>query len=342
MMLRVLHQEGKVSCYELVKRYGHRYAERSIYRHAKKPLNEVTFDKRHNNKGRPRKLTLRDERCIVRSLLALRRQRVQFSSRKIQEQAGLGREISNRVIRRCLQRHGYKYRQSRKKGLLTARDLYIRLKYARKHIKHTPPQFWSEDIAFYLDGVGFAHKSNPWQEARAISSMTWRKPSEGLKVTTKGRKEGSGGRMANFFVAISHKHGVVMCKHHTWKVTGDTFAQLIREEFAGVFKKVGSTQGHRRFLQDNCPRQNARVAQRAWKKLGYEMVPIPARSPDLNPIENFFHLLRKKLREDAYNKNIKHESYQVARIKKTMLSFSKDVIQNMIESMPRRLAPANT
>jgi len=99
----------------------------------------------------------------------------------------------------------------------------------------------------------------------------------------------------------------------------------------GVFE-VGLAQGYRRFLQDNCPRQNARVAQRAWTTRGCEMVKIPDRSPDLNPIEKFFHLVHKKLREDTYNQNIERESYDefVARIKKT--------IANLISSMPRRLA----
>jgi len=115
-------------------------------------------------------------------------------------------------------------------------------------------------------------------------------------------------------------------------VTGETFAKFIGEEFAGVFEKVGLAQGYRRFLQDNCPRQNARVAQRAWTTRGCEMVKIPDRSPDLNPIEKFFHLVHKKLREDTYNQNIERESYDefVARIKKT--------IANLISSMPRRLA----
>jgi len=39
------------------------------------------------------------------------------------------------------------------------------------------------------------------------------------------------------------------------------------------------------FLQDGCPRQNSRVAQKVWTWLGYEVVKIPARLPDLNPIE---------------------------------------------------------
>jgi len=98
MMLRILHQEFHISCYALVKRYGHKFAERSIYRHAKKPMDEAeAFDRRHNNKGRPRKLSLRDERCIVRSLNALRRERTEFTSGKIQEWAGINHAVGNRT-----------------------------------------------------------------------------------------------------------------------------------------------------------------------------------------------------------------------------------------------------
>jgi len=34
----------------------------------------------------------------------------------------------------------------------------------------------------------------------------------------------------NFFVAISHGSGVVLCKHD-WQVTGDRFAQYVKEFF---------------------------------------------------------------------------------------------------------------
>jgi len=66
-----------------------------------------------------------------------------------------------------------------------------------------------------------------------IDLKTWRKPGEGLIITTKGRKEGSCGKMANFFVAISHGSGVVLCKQHDWQVTGDRFAQFVKEFFPG-------------------------------------------------------------------------------------------------------------
>jgi len=170
----------------------------------------------------------------------LRRERAEFTSGKIQERAGIGHSVGNRTVRRCLARHGYKYRQSRKKDLLTGKDLVRRLKYARQHLKNTQANFWTEGIGFHLDGVGFAHKINPCGEARATSSMTWRKASEGLRVTTKGKKEGSGGRMANFFVGILHRHGVVLCEHHKWKINGDNFATFVKEVFPITFEKLGA------------------------------------------------------------------------------------------------------
>jgi len=58
-------------------------------------------------------------------------------------------------------------------------------------MKDKAVRFWTENITFYFDGVGFAYRTNPYSEARAVSSMVWRKPAEGLDITTKGRKERS-------------------------------------------------------------------------------------------------------------------------------------------------------
>jgi len=57
VLLKYLHQKKNVKCSELAITFP-KYAPRSIYRHAKKPLGETVHDKRHYNKGRPRKLLL--------------------------------------------------------------------------------------------------------------------------------------------------------------------------------------------------------------------------------------------------------------------------------------------
>ena len=294
--LRILHQEFGVSCYELAKQNTN-FAERSIYRHAKKPVEE-TKDRRHQNKGRPKKTTPRDERNVMRALHGLRKNCAAFSSKRIQEEAGLSQTTSNKTVRRVLRRHGYKYVQTRKKGLLTEKDKKGRLAFAKENVKK-PSEFWTNDINFYFDGVGFAHKFNPCSEARATSSMAWRLPKEGIKRTTKGRKEGSGGRMANFLVGISHGNGVIICKHYSWKLTGEKFASFVKQCFPLAFEKCGVHVDNGIFLQDGDPRQNSKVARDSWESLNCKIFKIPPRSPDLNPIENLFHLLTALLK--GYN-----------------------------------------
>lgn len=334
LYIKVLHQEGGVSCKEIKKRFP-QYALRSIYRHSKKPLH---IDQRKFNKGRPKKLTERYERKILRAVHNLRKEVSSFTAKRIQEEAQAG-HVTTRTVRRCLRKHGFHYRQSRKKGLVSKQDKKIRLTFARKAL-HFEKDFWKNGIDFYLDGVGFAHKTNPHGEARAAGTMQWRKPNEGLSRTTKGKKEGSGGKMAHFYVAISYNKGVVMCKQYTWRVTGVRFAEFLTKQFPRTFRRSGARSARgRTFLQDGDPRQVSAVATKAWERLGCQCFRIPARSPDLNPIENIFHLVRKQLSDDALRLEIKKESYQMfcKRVARTIKEFPMDVIDKTIESMERRI-----
>ena len=66
---------------------------------------------------------------------------------------------------------------------------------------------------------------------------------------------------------------------------------------------------------------------------------LPPASPDLNPIENTFHLIGKKLRKDALELNLEKETYEqfCARAKKTTLEFDSGIIDKTIASMPKRI-----
>ena len=79
-------------------------------------------------------------------------------------------------------------------------------KFANHILKILPKHFSTESVSLYFDGVGFTQKINPAEEAQSTPTMAWREPQEGLSRTTKGKmkKEGSGGRMAHFFVAIAY------------------------------------------------------------------------------------------------------------------------------------------
>ena len=69
------------------------------------------------------------------------------------------------------------------------------------------------------------------------------------------------------------------------------------------------------------------------------MVPIPPRSPDLNPIENIFHLVKKKIEKDAIKQGLEKSSFSdfKTRVIETFYTFDTKVIDKTIASMPQRL-----
>ena len=334
--IRAAYQLAGVKGKKLLKMFP-QYCKAAVYKHARKPINgEATFDKRKNNTGRPRKLTVQDDRSIVRSIYKLRTLEGSFTSCRIQTEASV-LSVCNRTVRRVMNKHKFYYLRSRKKGLLKPKDLRIRLKFCRNIRKmNCGQEFWNEDIAFYLDGKGFEYKVNPLDQARAPSAREWRKVSEGLCIgcVAKGKKEGA--TNANFMIAISHGKGVVLCRQYFGTITGLKFAEIVKKDFPKAFRNSSKT---KMFLMDGCPRQNSKVAMDAIDKVDGEVFSIPARSPDLNPIENFFNISQKQLRNEAISRNITKETFEQFsdRVKNCVLNFPAAEIDKIIESMNKRV-----
>ena len=336
--MRAAYSLGGVRGKKLLKMFP-QYSKTAIYTHVKKPLNgNVPVDKRKTNVGRSTKLSLQDKRKIIRTVMKLRKSVGSFTSKAIQTESGVS-HVSDRTIRRYLNRAGYHYLQSRKKGLLLEKDLIQRLRFCRKirRLKVTQ-QFWREGISFYLDGKGFEYKTNPLGQARCPSSREWRRRGEGLSFgcVAKGKKEGS--TNANFMVAIAYNKGAVMCKQYFGQITGEKFAGIVRSEFKRAFENSANPKG-KRFLMDGCPRQNSKVAKTAIDEVGGTIFPIPARSPDLNPIENFFHLVNRRLQSEAISKNITRETFEEfsTRVMNCVFNFPASQIDKIIDSMDKRI-----
>lgn len=71
-----------------------------------------------------------------------------------------------------------------------------------------------------------------------------------------------------------------------------------------------------------------------------ELLPIPPRSPDLNPIENVFKLVGDKLRGDALRLHTSKETFQQfqARVIGTIRTIPISTIDRTIASMDSRLS----
>jgi len=301
-----LYQHAHKKIKDIVKLYP-QYSVATIYRHCKKPIGVGDpVDKRHFNRGRPPTITPQDRRSIIRSLHRLRRTEGSFTSPRVAQEAGVCDKVTNRTVRNVMNNEGYHYCRSRKKGLLRREDLKARVGFCKGITKRKLTQnFWNENIAMYLDAKGFQFKTRPLDQARAPAAREWRKQNEGLKFgcTAKGSKEGAVN--ANFIVGICHSKGVILCDYYPNAITADKMVSIIKNSMPAAF--------------DNSI--------------------DPPRSPDLNPIENFFALVTKQLRSQVIERKIEKETFEefVKRVKSTMVNFSVEKINKIIESMSKRI-----
>ena len=297
---------------------------------------------RRQKVGRPKKLSLRQERLLVRTVRLLRTEEGTFSSKRLMQRCSLSEgNVSNRTIRRCLNRNGFKYLQARKKGLISYKDKRERLKFARSMRRDYSKRVWEKEIAFYLDATSFVYKRHPMDQARAPRGRIWRKISERLDIgcTAKGRMERSGGKVVHVMVAISYGKPVLVAEPFI-KMNGQYFESFIDNNFTVLFQRANNNDSrYRLWIQDGDPSQNSARAKRAMARANAVLLSIPPRSPNINPIENMFHLVSKKLRVDALELGIKFESYKdfEERVIQTIRSVPVDVINKTILSMDERM-----
>ena len=335
---RYLHAEKSLPIKEIIARYP-AFSAATIYRHCQREVSTTAkSDGRKRNVGRPKLLTERDGRNIVRSIRQLREVSGRFSSRRVKMEAGIT-DVSDRTVRRHLNKRGYFYLQSRKKGLMSKADRVRRVKFAKNMLKKYPKDVWCNEIAFYLDGVSFVHKRNPADQAKAPSGRIWRQKSEGIMqgCTSKGSKVGAGGKVAHFMAAISYGKGFIICEQYD-KMNGPYFASFIERNFSYMFQ-VSCNPSSNLFIQDGDPSQNSQLAKASMETCGAKLLPIPPRSPDLNPIENIFNIVRTQLADDAIKNNIENETFEQfsERARCIMLNFPIAVIDRTIDSMQKRM-----
>ena len=289
--------------------------------------------------GRPAILDDCDKRRLERAVKKLRSTNPNFSVMDIVQVSGIDtNRASYRTFVRNVKKLGYAFYKSRKKGVMTEKDFQKRRMFARSNSKKGI-EYWTRDIAFYLDGVSFVYKGNPLRDVVKPKSRIWRKRQEGLQITTKGSKDLADGRRLHLIVAMAYGRGVI-CTEPYERMSGEYFARFIRRNFPILFEITGKNEVEPKlFVMDNDPSQTSAKAKCALSHAKCKMVQIPARSPDLNPIENVFHIVRRQLEAEVKQNTITTETWDefVCRIKRNLWSIPKDYIDKTIASMPNRI-----
>ena len=119
---------------------------------------------------------------------------------------------------------------------------------------------------------------------------------------------------------------------------GESIAKIVKKDFPKAFRDSINPKNEL-LLLDGDPVQNSKKANRAFDATGCKVFAIPARSPDLNPIENIFNRIREKLTKDAITHQIKQENFEEfsASVKRTFIEFPVEELDKTIASMQKRM-----
>ena len=143
--------------------------------------------------------------------------------------------------------------------------------------------------------------------------------------------------MVHFIVCIAYGKGVYFCEQYK-KMNGGYFAGFIRRNSTEIVRKSCNPASNL-FVQGGDLSQNSKAAAKEWQKRKIKLLSIPPHSADINPIENMFNLIDRKLKSDGIEQNITHETYEQfsVRAQNFLENYPIAEIDKIVDTKPERM-----
>ena len=120
------------------------------------------------------------------------------------------------------------------------------------------------------------------------------------------------------------------------KMDTDLYTQIMEDDLLGGLDWYDKSPREIIFQQDNDPKHKCLVYRGWYKDNGIELLPWPAQSADIAPIEHLWGHLKNRVKEYDHPPSGILELWES--VEKEWNKIQPEVVQNLIESMPRRVA----
>ena len=303
----------------------------------------IGFIKRYNlrkssqnlpRSGRPRKTSARADRWLVREALT----ETTLPLKELKSISNI--PLSIRTIQRRLRKEGIRKWRAVKRALLTKYHAKQRLGWAKEH-QHWPVEQWAKVIC--------SDESAIKKDSDARTAWIFRhqnKREKYLPINVIGKKQDGNLSQMVWGCFMGNKLGPLVFIDEN--INKDVYIAVLEQNLLD-YVDVLREEGHQGivFQQDNARPHIAKVTQKwlenAGREHGFTIMNWPPCSPDLNPIENLWAVLKLELHRrypdtkylhgspDAIKAVLKERLYEV------WWDIGEEVLNRLIESMPERV-----
>lgn len=278
---------------------------------------------RRPGQGRKRCTTARDDRFMVSSVLRDRFSTAPAVVRGLHDVRGVN--VSKQTVLRRLKENDIEPCRPNKVPQLTPAHKRNRLLFAQNHGNWTVEQ-WSDVL---------------WSDETRVSlrdpdgrQRVFRRPNERFAPCTQVGTIAYGGGSIMVWGGVSYEAKTDLVFFQNRRLDADLYITDVLEDHVVPFAPfIGA--GFK-LMQDNARPHVARVVSQYLDHVGIQRLPWPALSPDLNPIEHVWDMLKRRVRSHTPAPISLHQLRAV--ILQAWDDIPQDDIKSIINGYPERLA----
>lgn len=267
--------------------------------------------------GRPRMTSSRTDSLIVRRMTVNPFQSV----KEVTEGIGDCTRASEDTVRRRLHEVGLSGRRARIKPHITKVNAAKRLAFAHAHVHHTKEE-WRRHI--------FSDETLIQQSINDKGSFVWRLISTAFDQKHVNSSVKNRNQMM-LWGCISYL-GTGTLVEVEGRIDSQKYTDIILDNLQLSAHMMGLGDDFV-FQNDNAPVHTSRLTRSFFAEQGINVMDWPPQSPDINPIEHLWAILKKMVKKEQRRK---HQTFRNA-VMKAWSEIPLSLIHSLIDSIPDRL-----